>query len=198
MTPEQYVPKILELVRIGLQTSAQFPYDRNKKPSNKKPHIRDFMFRNTQSIIVAPGIEMFEYGDEEAEGLVPHYHILEDAKTIRNRGKGTKQTKGSQRLIADRSKRDYSVTATDSKGRVFQEYRKGFKPGRRNYNKVTNMLASKRESQTPQSKSTFRYNIHYAYIERILQEVTPIIASGLGLTLESYRGLTLPLNETGE
>lgn len=199
MTINEYLPKIVDMLRTLIPASPLFPYDRTtKKRKPNKPHIRDYMFSGNYAVMVSPNMYVFDYGDSEAERLVPHYHILEDAKTIRNPGKGTKLTKGSQRLISDRSKRDYSVTTTNKEGVIFQEYRQGFKPGRRNYDVINARITAKRDRQKPQSKEVFRYNVHYAYLERILQQVTPFIANNLGLTLVSHRGLIEPITESGE
>jgi hypothetical protein len=43
----------------------------------------------------------------------------------------------------------------------------------------------------PKGGSKYRYNRHYAYIERILEKEVPSIASDLGITLESYRGINV-------
>jgi hypothetical protein len=134
---------------------------------------------------------MFEIGNEQAERTAPQYHILEDAKVIANPGKGTKKSKGSQALIANRAKRDYSVEIPIAGStKTTQEYRPSFKEGRRSY-QSSQMLLSNKNFNVRFQKSAFRYNKHYAYIERILEEQVPIIAKDLDITLESYRGLTV-------
>jgi hypothetical protein len=53
------------------------------------------------------------------------------------------------------------------------------------------MLLTNKNFEARNEGKPFRYNKHYAYIERILEKETPLIASGLDITLESYRGLNV-------
>jgi hypothetical protein len=135
---------------------------------------------------------VFELGNETAERTAPQYHILEDAKQIANPGRGTAKSKGSQARIADKAKRDYSVEIpVANKTTTTQEYRPSFKEGRRTYSNSQNLLEQKWLYDQPKSGSKFRYNRHYAYIERILEKEVPLIASSLEINLESYRGLNV-------
>jgi hypothetical protein len=134
---------------------------------------------------------VFELGNETAERTAPQYHILEDAKVIANPYRSTKKSRGSQGLIANKAKRDYSVeNPVSSSTKVSQEYRPSFKEGRRNYSLSQGLLVNKNYEARNEAKP-YRYNKHYAYIERILEKEVPSIASDLGITLESYRGLSV-------
>jgi hypothetical protein len=164
--------------------NAKFPYD-SKTPANKRryeKHMKETVIARTdQTIMVSPEIQYFELGNELAEEKTPHYHILEDAKIIRNPYKGTKKSKGSQRLVADKPKRDYGqfvITKTTGGYGVIQEYRQNMT---RNYDgrigaKTQPREYSKRKQVTDINKRNYRYNKHYQYIERILFDVTKGLA----------------------
>lgn len=198
MTLNEYVNQIVIELKVRMEESDLFPFDDgtrygNQKPRPQfKPHAKNVALRNNFITVVSPDVQMFELGNEIAERTAPQYHILEDAKQIANPGRGTAKSKGSQARIADKAKRDYSVEVpVANKTTTTQEYRPSFKEGRRTYSNSQNLLEQKWLYDQPKSGSKFRYNRHYAYIERILEKEVPLIASSLDITLESYRGLNV-------
>ena len=198
MTLNEYVNQIVIELKVRMEESPLFPFDDgtrygNQKPRPQfKPHARNVALRNNFITVVSPDVQVFELGNETAERTAPQYHILEDAKQIANPGRGTAKSKGSQARIADKAKRDYSVEVpVANKTTTTQEYRPSFKEGRRTYSNSQNLLEQKWLYDQPKSGSKFRYNRHYAYIERILEKEVPLIASSLEINLESYRGLNV-------
>jgi hypothetical protein len=198
MTLNEYVNQIVIELKVRMEESPLFPFDDgtrygNQKPRPQfKPHARNVALRNNPILVVSPDVQVFELGNETAERTAPQYHILEDAKQIANPGRGTAKSKGSQARIADKAKRDYSVEVpVANKTTTTQEYRPSFKEGRRTYSNSQNLLEQKWLYDQPKSGSKFRYNRHYAYIERILEKEVPLIASSLEINLESYRGLNV-------
>jgi hypothetical protein len=198
MTLNEYVNQIVIELKVRMEQSPTFPFDdgirfAGKKPRPKsKPHAKNVALINNQITLVSPDIQVFELGNEEAEKTAPQYHILEDAKVIANPGRGTAKSRGSQAKITDKAKRDYSAqNVVSSSTKVSQEYRPSFKEGRRNYSNSQNLLEQKWLYGKPKDGAKFRYNTHYAYIERILEKEVPLIASNLNITLESYRGLNV-------
>jgi hypothetical protein len=198
MTLNEYVNQIVIELKVRMEESDLFPFDDgtrygNQKPRPQfKPHAKNVALRNNFITVVSPDVQMFELGNETAERTAPQYHILEDAKQIANPGRGTAKSKGSQARIADKAKRDYSVEVpVANKTTTTQEYRPSFKEGRRTYSNSQNLLEQKWLYDQPKSGSKFRYNRHYAYIERILEKEVPLIASSLEINLESYRGLNV-------
>jgi hypothetical protein len=197
MTLNEYVKQIVVELKVRMEESDLFPFDDGKRLPGQaprpqfKPHAKNVALKNNFITVVNPEIQMFEIGNEQAERTAPQYHILEDAKVIANPGKGTKKSKGSQALIANRAKRDYSVEIlVPGTTKTTQEYRPSFKEGRRSYQSSQMLLTNKNFEARSQSKP-YRYNKHYAYIERILEKETPLIANSLDITLESYRGLNV-------
>ena len=181
----------LEIQRV-LFNSDLFPFD-NKTPKDKrrKPHMKDTTMGSF--IRLSPTMVQFEFGNETAEKLTPHYHILEDAKVIRNPGQGTKESRGSQAGVRPKSKRDYSVGTFDSTGTFISEYRQKFTKGRRDYETIGLRQWAKEDTRKYfKTQNKFRYNIHFAYIERILQSVLPGVASMLNLRLLSERATMIP------
>jgi len=199
MTLNEYVNQIVIELKVRMEQSPTFPFDdgirfAGKKPRPKsKPHAKNVALINNQITLVSPDIQVFELGNEEAEKTAPQYHILEDAKVIANPGRGTAKSRGSQAKITDKAKRDYSVEIpVANKTTTTQEYRPSFKEGRRNYDLIADKQWKKESNRKVfKTQNKFRYNKHYAYIERILEKETPSIASDLGITLESYRGLNV-------
>ena len=196
MTLNEYVAQIVIELKTRMEQSELFPFDDGKRFAGQKPrpqfkpHARNVALRNNFITVVNPDTQVFELGNEQAERTAPQYHILEDAKRIANPGRGTAKSRGSQRLIANRAKRDYSVEIfVPGSTTTTQEYRPSFKEGRRSY-QSSQMLLTNKNFEARNEKLPFRYNIHYAYIERILEKETPLIAKDLDITLESYRGLT--------
>jgi hypothetical protein len=197
MTLNEYVNQIVIELKVRMAESDLFPFDDgtrygNQKPRPQfKPHAKNVALKNNFITVVSPDIQLFEIGNEVAERTAPQYHILEDAKVIANPYRSTKKSRGSQGLIANKAKRDYSVeNPVSSSTKVSQEYRPSFKEGRRNYSLSQGLLVNKNYEARNEAKP-YRYNKHYAYIERILEKEVPSIASDLGITLESYRGLSV-------
>ena len=198
MTLNEYVNQIVIELKVRMEESDLFPFDDGKRYAGQrprpqfKPHARNVALRNNFITVVSPDVQVFELGNETAERTAPQYHILEDAKVISNPGRGTKKSKGSQALIANKAKRDYSVEIPVANStQTTQEYRPSFKEGRRSYSSSQNLLENKWLYDQPKGGSKYRYNRHYAYIERILEKEVPLIAKDLEITLESYRGLTV-------
>jgi hypothetical protein len=197
MTLNEYVNQIVIELKVRMEQSDLFPFDDGKRLAGQKPrpqfkpHAKNVALRNNFITVVSPDVQVFELGNETAERTAPQYHILEDAKVIANPGRSTKKSRGSQGLIANKAKRDYSVeNPVSSSTKVSQEYRPSFKEGRRNYSLSQGLLVNKNYEARNEAKP-YRYNKHYAYIERILEKEVPSIASDLGITLESYRGLSV-------
>jgi hypothetical protein len=197
MTLNEYVNQIVIELKVRMEQSELFPFDDGKRLAGQrprpqfKPHARNVALKNNYITVVSPDVQVFELGNETAERTAPQYHILEDAKVIANPGRGTAKSRGSQAKIADKAKRDYSVeTPVANKTTTTQEYRPSFKEGRRSY-QTTQMLLTNKNYEARNESKPYRYNKHYAYIERILEKEVPSIASDLGITLESYRGLNV-------
>jgi hypothetical protein len=140
--------------------------------------------------LATPDTVMFRLGNARSERIAPYYHILEDAQTIRMPNRGTAKTKGSQ-ANRPRSKRDYSVynPPQAQTNRLTQEYRTSYTSGRRSYIPTTLKLIDLRQGVIDNKKKLpYRYNIHFAYIERILETILPGIATALGLELTTPKG----------
>ena len=192
---ENLASRLSTLIYIKMINSSLFPFDK-KTPTNqrRKPHMKDLaMGQNTPGIAITPTSYYFEIGNTNAEKRTPHYHILEDAKIIRNPYQGTKESRGSQANIRPRGKRDYSVGTFDSTGTFVSEYRPSFAKGRRSYDLIGDKQWKKENNRKFfKTQNKFRYNEHYAYIERILEKELPDVASALSLKLSTSRGLMIP------
>jgi hypothetical protein len=192
---QELVEFIARRLKEDMIMNAKFPFDtKTPKSKKKKPHMRDTVFSEGSTHTISPDLRYFELGNEEAERLTPHYHILEDAKIIRFPYEGTKTSRGSQRLIADKGKRDYGqfvyvrsrAKKNPSGYRVVQEYRQNMT---RNYDGTKKSITQPREYRKRQEvsnihKRNYRYNKHYQYIERILYDVAKGLAIEKNLKLK--------------
>jgi len=188
------ISQIANELKTQMEDSPLFPFsDRKNYPPSKqfKPHMKNVALKNNPIIMVSPEIEYFELGNEYAEEKAPQYHILEDAKTIRNPRMGTLQTLGSQRKIKDVAKRDYGKMVWLHQGTNTwrgQEYRQSFR-GRSNIWKENLRLSTRnfeeklRKKKGARTVKSFRYNVHWGYIERILEDITPKIADSVNAKL---------------
>ena len=190
MTIHEMVDVVSTRLKEGMEVSPLFPFDKTT-PADKrrKPHMLDMALKPNVTFLISPELQYFELGNDRAETVTPHYHILEDAKIIRMPGKGTKKSKGSQASIARKSDRDYGAVSyrETTKGiQLIQEYRQNMT---RNYDgrigaKTQPREYSKRKQVSNVNKRNYRYNTHYQYIERILAQVAPQIAVSIDAKLK--------------
>jgi hypothetical protein len=191
MTIHEMVNFLSTRLKEDMEMSAIFPFDtKTPKEDRRKPHMRDTALKPNVTYILSPDMHYFDLGNENAERITPHYHILEDAKIIRMPYRGTKKSKGSQRLIADKEKRDYgqfTYVASKPYGyEAIQEYRQNMT---RNYDGTIKSLTqpreySKRRKVSDVNKRNYRYNKHYQYIERMLDPITRGLAIETETTLK--------------
>ena len=156
-----------------------------KKHKNRPLHIRDVAFYDLPIINSADG-EMitFDIGSEYAEANYPYYHILEDAPYIRKAYRGTDKSKGSQDKVIDLGKRDYAKISWN--GKTFsKEYQKNVRGKRAAIMglKATRHMEIGGKDVLVARQANYYENTHYHYIEKMLEKITPILASEFGLKL---------------
>ena len=184
----------------------RFPYEQEyvkmKKHFTKPFHIRDVAFKDNP-IIIDTNKRSFDIGNYYAEQEYPYYHILQDAPVIRKRYKGTEKTKGSQELIKEKKTRDYNKVSFNGKT-YSREYAKNIR-GKRN-NVVENATRWEygfygKPYQVNKKALSYK-NIHYHYIDNILDMVLPILAMRYGGKMLKTRNTSLEedynLQETHE
>jgi len=190
MTIHEMVDVVSTRLKEGMETSPLFPFDKTTPADQRrKPHMLDMALKPNVTYLISPDMQYFELGNDRAETVTPHYHILEDAKIIRMPYRGTKKSKGSQASIARKSDRDYGAVSyreTTKGTQLIQEYRQNMT---RNYDgrigaKTQPREYSKRKQVSNKNKRGYYYNTHYQYIERILAQVAPQIAVGIGAKLK--------------
>ena len=193
MMLDKVISRLAVTLKTEMSASEFFPFsDRKLHPTKKnKPHMRNIAFDKNPIIVVSPKLQYFELGNEYAEEKAPYYHILEDAKIIRNPYQSTPQSRGSQAGVRPKAKRDYSVGTINAEGVITPEYRGSFSSGKRSYMQTYMKLVDKNYEKRFE-RSKFRYNVHYAYIERILENILPNVARLSGLSLyTSPKGLNM-------
>lgn len=157
-----------------------------KKHPNRPFHIKDiaFMWLPTSSSDGGNTIT-FDIGSEYAEEYYPYYHILQDAPVIRKRNRGTEKSKGSQAKIENLSQRDYGRIRFNGKS-YSREYTKNVRGERSNIVKKSTryVFDTKTNSMVKINTSSNSYeNVHYHYIDKILDYCVPIIANYFGMKL---------------
>jgi len=194
-----YATRIINMLKIGMELNSNFPYDKGDKyrRSPSKPHMRDIALIENQIIAVGDNAYYFEIGNENAQAKAPQYAILENAKVIRRPYKGTNKSKGSQAKIADKGKRDYNVhiwrERTQSKGELFGSF-ENIQEYRQNIDRNYYGRADKAREQIERMKYHYVYNrnwrpnLHWQYIERILNQLVPQIANDIEATLSISEG----------
>ena len=157
--------------------------DKNKHPNRNPLHLKQAAEVDVaNSVYSSENMVTFNYGSEMFEKIYPYYHILQQAPVIRKAHKGTKKSKGSQANIEDVSKRDYERVSWN--GKTFtKEYSRNVRGNRVSMSKVSRW---ERFGDIPvfvQPTANSYVNIHYRYIDKILDEIAPQLAELFGLRL---------------
>lgn len=161
-----------------------FPYESDEikaiKHAKTPLHIRDIALGLTY---MSNGQMIFEIGNDYAEEYYPYYHILEDAEVIRKKGRGTKLSRGSQAEITKLSDRDYGRISFN--GKTFsREYKKNVRGARSRVEKAAyNIVGSDGRVYKVNKDANYYKNIHFHYIERILNNTLPWIAQANGVRM---------------
>ena len=161
-----------------------FPYEsdaiNSKKHPNRQSHIRDVA-------LTIPTIDkdkiIFDIGNDFAEEFYTYYHILQDSEVIRKRGRGTTKSRGSQASIKKLSDRDYAQVNWNGKT-YSREYQKNVRGQRSRTSKGTYyIVGSDGKAYAINKNANYYRNVHYKYIERILNVTLPWIANENGLRM---------------
>ena len=164
-----------------------FPYmlngelDKSKHPNRQPLHLRDAVFGNLQAYHEQNTIT-FDIGNERLEQTHPYYHILQNSEVIRVRGKGTKKSKGSQDNV-EISKRDYE--RVEWNGKTFtKEYSRNVRGSRSRQDQGRKIVVGTDGVVYRVNQNANYYaNIHFHYIDRILDSTLPFIAKEFGLKM---------------
>ena len=166
-----------------------FPFESEemveKKHAKRPLHIRDiaFMWLPTSTSETGNTIT-FNIGSEYAEENYPYYHILQDAPVIHKRNRGTEKSKGTQGKITNLSQRDYSRIKFN--GKIYsKEYQKNVRGERakvvqRSTRTVYTLNGTKKINVDARTYE----NVHYKYIDKILDTCVPYIADYFELKLK--------------
>lgn len=179
-----------------------FPYENDTiklvKHEKHPFHIRDVAFMWLPTSMSADGKSItFDIGSDYAEENYPYYHILQDAQVIHKKNKGTKTSKGSQALIEDVGNRDYGRIKFNGKT-YSREYQKNVRGERAKIvDKSTRFVYSNGTTKKINANANTYVNIHYKYIDKILDYSLPFIAQYYGMKLmrKKNSGLEEEYNE---
>lgn len=180
---DSFTSRLMELLRDNVPFESD-EINNRKHPNRKGKHLRDLFNIDNQTITLNINMRTFDVGSPMAEALMPQYHILQQAEVIRKRDRGTKTSKGSQDKIANRLERDYE--RVEWNGKTFtKEYSKNVRGSRSKAKKILEpKLRYSRGKYTEDMRGGFGdmyVNIHYRYIDRILDAVVPYLAQEFDL-----------------
>ena len=140
-------------------------HKKRPEPRDLKSQIERSMNTTMSADLNGEGQISFNIGNEFMELNFPYYHILQQAPTIRKKGKGTKKTKGSQMYEKDKAKRDYELVHWN--GKTFtKEYERNVRGGRLNLNKTSMHI----DGQFLNMDQNQYLNMRYKYIDTILDK----------------------------
>lgn len=159
----------------------RFPYEPDDikyfKHAKRPDHIRDVAFKKNPTITIDENTLSFDIGNVFSEEKYPYYHILEDAPTIRKRGRSTAKTRGSQAYVENLGQRNYNNVSWNGKT-LSKEYSRNVRGKRLNLSRVSHWQDGKFVNREANSY----LNVHYHYIEKMLDEgILDQLASEFGL-----------------
>lgn len=153
----------------------------SKHPNRKGKHMRDIAFKDLP-ITVNLETRTFDIGSPMAEAIVPQYHILQNSEVIKKRGRGTTTSKGSQDKEQNLLMRDYERIFWNGKT-YSKEYTKNVRGSRSKASKISAPKLRYRNGEYIPMQSNSYVNVHYRYIDRILDTITPWLADTYGMRL---------------
>ena len=174
---EYNIDSFVELLRKNIYDN--FPYENDLVKMSKHMltplNIRDVAFMDNP-IEIGDNNRAFNIGNYYAEKEYPYYHILQDAPVIRKKERGTSKSKGSQANVQITKVRDYNKVSFNGKT-YSREYAKNIR-GKRNsiVDRSTRWVGDTKINL----EARFYKNIHYQYIDRILDTVLPWVADEFG------------------
>ena len=177
---EYSIDSFVTQLRNAMYDSPIFPYENDaindKKHKYRPDHIKNVAFRANSTIFVDENTRTFDIGNYVAEREYPYYHILQDSPAIRKRGRANEKTRGSQASVKDLGQRDYNKISFNGKT-YSKEYAKKINQKRKlEIDNATYFVNGKKYN-----RHAIEYkNIHYKYIDRVLDSVIPQVASLFG------------------
>lgn len=153
------------------QSDAQKHKDRN--PTHLKQAAEQEV---ANTVVESENTITFDYGSVKLERIYPYYHILQNSKVIRKANRGTKKSKGSQ-VLQSVEKRDFERVQWNGKTFV-KEYSKSVRGSRLQYE-----TTKKVQGEYYNTHANQYLNVHYKYIDRILDNIVYTLASEFGLIM---------------
>lgn len=182
--------------RVRQEMFKLFPYENDtineKKHKGRTGHIAKVAFMDNP-LIVGENTISFDIGNARAEAQYPYYHILQDAPVIHKKGRATEKSRGSQAKVENLAQRDYGRVSFNGKT-YSKEYAKNIR-GKR-YSVVSNSqryiysFNGHRGQLINREADTYK-NIHYHYIDNILDIAIRVVAPEFGYRLVQVKGTSL-------
>lgn len=170
------------LDRFGRIQSDESKHKNRPMPRDLRSQIKNSLIETKMNV---DNVATMDIGTENMETSFPYYHILQQAPRIKKGNKGTKKTKGSQASVFPVGKRDYEKVNLNFNGKTFtKEYSRNVRGKRMNLDKVSYWSGMKTSSGDFRNQAQNQYlNIHYQYIDKICDEIAPLLANEFGMKL---------------
>ena len=185
---EYSISSFTQEILKAIQNSPMFPYmyneevDLKKHPKRSPLHLKEALFTNVVPLPSGDNIMMFDLGSEKLELSHPYYHILQQAKYIRKRGRATEKSKGSQAKV-EVAKRDYEKVSWN--GKTFtKEYSRNVRGKRDKMGRATQYIVDYNGEVLKINRESNEYlNRHYQYFDKILDSEMPNVAQMFNMRL---------------
>ena len=151
--------------------------DIKEKHKGREPlHLKDAVIKSiANSHTFGENMQTFDIGSEQMEVMHPYFHILQDSPYIRKRGMGSAKTRGIQAKV-EPAKRDYNKISWNGKT-YSREYARNVRGSRNRQWQVSRWVG-----MTYINRESKEYlNVHYKYIDNILDSIVSELASSYGL-----------------
>ena len=178
-----FVDRVREVMYDNFPTLPNRGFNPNGTPKHGQYNreIRDVAFMDNATQVLTDDMVSFDIGNEYAEEHYPYYHILEDAPVIHKRDRGTEESKGSQGRVANLGQRDYGIVTFNGKS-FSKEYAKNVRGSRASVvDRATRFVTVRGVRYKYNADSNVYKNVHYHYIEKMLEIVVPLVAQEFGL-----------------
>lgn len=201
MDLNEFAKDIRQVLLANIPIESKVEFDK-KHAKYRSEQLYQALGKDSNFVVIPLGTNgyVFEMGSDNLEATQPHYHILEDAYTIKKKGQGTATSKGSQDKVSNLSSRDYgkwtvrineprTITRNGKKVSlqrsvsVYQEYRKNVRGGRKPKQKIIEKVNKRTGEVITKDVSSSYINKHYHYIEKTFDSYLPIIAQKYGMRM---------------
>jgi len=177
---DAFLKRLFELLKDNVPYESKENYDKKHLKRGGR-RLQDLFDLNKNTTTINIDTRIVDVGGPMAEAITPQYHILQQAEVIHRKNRGTKKSLGSQANEPNLLMRDYEKVSFN--GKTFtKEYTKNVRGMRSKARKILEpkliYTNGQYKGQYKEARNTANYyvNVHYKYIDKILDVIVPFIA----------------------